>query len=187
MRGKFITFEGGEGAGKSTQVVAPCAQAPEGARPARGGEPRAGRLGRRGGDPARAAVGRREAARAACRSDSVCGGARGSSAPDHRARARARPMGDQRPLRGLDPHLSGRARQRRRAADRAAGKGHRRRARARPHHHPRHRAGGAGSRAPPGGAATRRSTGSRARRSIFTRSCARPIWSSPSASRTAAS
>ena len=48
-------------------------------------------------------------------------------------------------------------------------------------------AGGSGLRAPPGGAATRRSTGSRARRSSFTRSCARPIWSSPSASRSAAS
>ena len=96
-------------------------------------------------------------------------------------------MGDQRPLRGFDPHLSGRARQRRCAADRAAGEAHRRRARARPHHHPRRRRPRSGLRAPPSGAATRRSTGSRARRSISTRSCARPIWSSPSASRSAAS
>ena len=76
------------------------------------------------------------------RGDTVRGGARGSSAPDDPARAGARPLGDQRPFRRFDPHLSGRARQRGGAPDRAAGKVTVGELGSRPHHHPRPPSGG---------------------------------------------
>ena len=87
----------------------------------------------------------------------------------------------------FDARLSGRARQCRCAADpraRALTVGD---AQARPHLHARRAARGRARARQRRGAATARPTGSRRRRSSSTRSCARPIWSSPSASRSAAS
>ena len=136
MRGKFITFEGGEGTGKSTQAKRLADRLSVlrlGVKLTRepGGSP-----GRRG-DPACAAVGGGEAARCRSRGNAVRGRARGPCQSYDPARTGARPMGDLRPLRRFHPRLSGRAWSCRCAADPAAGKDHRRRHQAGPDHHAR--------------------------------------------------
>ena len=104
--GRFITLEGGEGAGKSTQI-ARLKSWLEGARPSRHRHARARRLAGRGDDPQAAgrrpgrALGRHDRGAAAFR------GAARASALDGVAGAEARRLGGERPLRRFDACLPG--------------------------------------------------------------------------------
>ena len=174
MRGHFITFEGGEGSGKSTHAATLAQRLKSlGLEVVLTREP--------GGSPgaeiirhillsgiAKPLGAETEAILfAAARDDHV--------RKHHPAGARRRPMGDLRPLHRFHPRLSGRARQGRSAADPQPRARHGRRRQARSHLHPR-RAGDRRSGARQAAARQRRGRPLRGRgASSFTRSCARPI------------
>ena len=182
--GRFITFEGGEGAGKSTQVKALAAKLAS-ARDRRHGHARAGRLAGRGRHP-QIAGGRRAGplGRALRNADDLCG-ARRSCGEDDQAGARARRHRALRPLHGFDLCLSGRGP--RHAArnhppdriHRAAGP------EARSHFHARS-AGGRGAQARLGRAVTAKRASNNST-SPSTNACATPSATSPGRTRRAAS
>ncbi len=185
--GKFITFEGGEGAGKSTQAELLrknlAAMGVQGV-----AHPRARRLAARRGDPRRAAVGQGEALRADGRGAAVLRRARFASGTHHPPGAGARHLGDLRPLLRFDPRLSGRGGRRVDFRDERAGAHRRRRDQAGPDADSRSAAGGrAEARRRPG---RRRRPGHGPLRGdvahIPSAICARNFWRSPRRSRGAA-
>ncbi len=177
-RGRFITFEGGEGSGKSTQIRM-LAERLDAAKLRTivtrepGGSPGAeiirhlvlSGMGKLLG-PGRGNV-------------AVCGRARRSCAHRHQAGAGAGHMGAVRPLFGFDPRLSGQPGQGRARRSECDGAGHHRRSQARPDLHSRCSGRGRHDSARPLAAAAVRRTGSRRRTSGFTRNCATPTGRSP--------
>ena len=135
-RGRFITFEGGEGTGKSTQIKKLADRL---------GAARLRTLVTRepGGSPGAEIMrhlvlsGHGQAARPRGRDAAVCGRPRRPCPHRDRACAQAGRLGPLRPLRRLDAGLSGQPRQRARRADQCHAAGHDRRSQAGPHHHPR--------------------------------------------------